>query len=547
MGLFSRRERASKTVGGGVEPKLSTSQSKSSLASAASSSIKSPIASSNRIMNRTSGGTASTNGPATPLTPFSPGLAPKIDMPRAPDPQLDPVGYLRSLGAVRDRSKIVTDKALRNDLRHFDVDMRKFGDVVSFVSNIIKRDYDAPFTSIPPHGRHQHFAVGGRDRIAHLLSTFPDEIDNTERCKRLIDLFLVSVLLDAGAGTKWSYKSAENGRVYKRSEGIAVASLEMFKAGLFSSDKTNKNQVDKMGLQSLTVEQLAQGLQSKPGNEMAGLEGRAQLLIRLGKTLEEKTEYFGSDGRPGSMLDYILSHPSTQASSVIIVPLPVLWNVLMDGLASVWPASRTAINGVSLGDAWPCSSMPQPAQSPSSPTFSPFPNTTGQSNGVAPWESILPFHKLTQWLTYSLMQPMQSVMKIHFAGQELLTGLPEYRNGGLFIDLGVLTLKQEDQDRGLDNYNKFCDRTGVKGVEVAPMFEPGDDVIVEWRGVTVGFLDRLCLEVNRVLKPELAGNELSLAQLLEAGSWKGGREIAEVSRPNTKEPPILIDSDGTVF
>lgn len=438
-------------------------------------------------------------------------------------------------------------KALKNDLRHFDVDMRKFPDVVSFVANIIKRDYDAPFTTIPPHGRYQHFGVGGRDRIAHLLATWPEDmVDNTEKCKRMIDLFLVSVLLDAGAGTKWSYKSVENGRVYRRSEGIAVATLDMFKTGLFSGSPANKYQVDKEGLRQLTVEKLAQGLQSTPGNEMAGLEGRAQLLIRLSEALNN-TEYFGEDGRPGNMLDHILSHPSTQASSVIIVPLTVLWNVLMDGLAPIWPPSRTAINGVSLGDAWPCSSMPQPAQSPTSPTFSPFPNTTGQSNGIAPWESILPFHKLTQWLTYSLMQPMQSIMKIQFAGQELLTGLPEYRNGGLFIDMGVMTLKPEDQERGLQHYAEYCQRTGTKAVEVAPMFEPSDDVIVEWRGATVGFLDMLALEVNRVLKAELAGGELSLAQVLEAGSWKGGREIAEVSRPNTKEPPILIDSDGTVF
>lgn len=142
---------------------------------------------------------------------------------------------------------------------------------------------------------------------------------------------------------------------------------------------------------------------------------------------------------------------------------------------------------------------------------------------------------------------MQSIMKIQFAGQELLTGLPEYRNGGLFIDMGVMTLKPEDQERGLQHYAEYCQRTGTKAVEVAPMFEPSDDVIVEWRGATVGFLDMLALEVNRVLKAELAGGELSLAQVLEAGSWKGGREIAEVSRPNTKEPPILIDSDGTVF
>jgi hypothetical protein len=160
---------------------------------------------------------------------------------------------------------------------------------------------------------------------------------------------------------------------------------------------------------------------------------------------------------------------------------------------------------------------------------------------------------------------MQQLLKMHFAGTELLTGLPEYRNGGLFVDMGVLNLKKDDAERGLQNYNEWVQRTGAKGVEVAPMFEPSDDVIVEWRGVTVGFLDMLCVEVNKALKPELGGNELTLAQLLEAGSWRvsfippnnmprnstnssqGGREIAEINRPNTKEPPILIESDGTVF
>lgn len=202
-----------------------------------------------------------------------------------------------------------------------------------------------------------------------------------------------------------------------------------------------------------------------------------------------------------------------------IVPLPTLWNVLMSGLAPIWPPSRTAINGISLGDAWPCSVMPQPNASSGGPSFSPFPNS-GRAGSAAAWESILPFHKLTQWLTYSLMQPMQQLMKIHFAGQNLLTGLPEYRNGGLFVDMGVLTLKAEDMERGLEHYKEFCLRTGTRGVEVAPMFEPSDDVVVEWRGVTVGFLDRLCVDVNHALKAELNGNELTLAQVLEAGSWK---------------------------
>lgn len=181
--------------------------------------------------------------------------------------------------------------------------------------------------NIPGHGRYQHFCVGGRDRIAQLLSTWPEEVDNTERCRRLVDLFLVSVLIDAGAGTQWTYKSAENGRIYKRSEGIAVASLEMFKSvsacyteplvlnrtdvanklqGLFSGNPKNRAQVDKVGLQNLTHEKLAAGLQSRPGNEMAGMEGRTDLLLRLADALSEKSDYFGEDGRPGNMVGMLL-------------------------------------------------------------------------------------------------------------------------------------------------------------------------------------------------------------------------------------------------
>ncbi|KAM4066552.1 uracil catabolism protein 4 [Hirsutella rhossiliensis] len=471
MGLFSRKSKAAKANSSSI----TISQSSASLNSS----------NSKLVGTRTSAGTIS---PRTPLSPMSPVKLPKVDLPRPPDPQLDPTGYLRSLGAVRDRSRLVMDKLLANQLHHFDVDLTKLADVVTFVSGLIKRDYPAPFNSIPGHGRYQHFCVGGKDRIVDLLATWPDSVDNTERCRRLIDLFLVSVLLDAGAGTQWSYKSVKDGRTYRRSEGLAVASLEMFEAGVFSGNPDNKAQVDK----------------SRQGNKLAGLDGRTALLIRLARALNEKRDFFGADGRPGNMIDHLLSHPSTLASSMLVVPLPVLWNVLMNGLA---------LSG---------------------------------SDG-ARWESILPFHKLTQWLTFSLMQPMQSLLNMHFAGTELLTGLPEYRNGGLFVDMGVLTLKADDNERGLQNYSEYCLRTGTKQVEVAPMFEPGDDVVVEWRGATVGLLDKLCEEVNKSLKAELAGNELTLPQLLEAGSWKGGRELAEIHRPNTKEPPILIESDGTVF
>ena len=358
------------------------------------------------------------------------------------------------------------------------------------------------------------------------MATWPSSVDAQERTRRLIDLFLVSVLLDAGAGTKWQYKSKESGKIYKRSEGLAVASLEMFKMGLFSSNPDQPCQVDSGGLKKLTTERMAKGLQVNSENPIDGLEGRTNLLIRLADALTEHVEIFGPETRPGNMLDYLISHPSTQIAAVPIVPLPTLWSTLMDGLSTIWPNTRTQIDDVPLGDAWPCASMP--------------------SHPTHPWESIVPFHKLTQWLTYSLMVPMQKLSNIHFAGVELMTGLPEYRNGGLLVDTGLLTLKDEDAKRGLSQYQMNATRQGQPNYEVVPLFTAGDDVIVEWRALTVGFLDLLLDEVN-VLLGVSGSNKLSLAQMLEAGTWKGGREIAEVSRPNTKEPPIMILSDGTVF
>lgn len=111
----------------------------------------------------------------------------------------------------------------------------------------------------------------------------------------------MSVLLDAGAGTEWSYKSKENGRVYKRSEGLAVASLEMFKSGLFSGDEEQPYRVDAVGLRKLTLEAMAKGLQVSEHNKIAGLEGRTGVIMRLADALEKK-KFFGQDARPGNML-----------------------------------------------------------------------------------------------------------------------------------------------------------------------------------------------------------------------------------------------------
>lgn len=69
---------------------------------------------------------------------MSPPVIPNIELPKTPDPNVDPAGYLRSIGSVRERCSLVAAKARRNELQHFDVDMGKFEDTTKFVVSIIK-------------------------------------------------------------------------------------------------------------------------------------------------------------------------------------------------------------------------------------------------------------------------------------------------------------------------------------------------------------------------------------------------------------------------
>jgi hypothetical protein len=135
----------------------------------------------------------------------------------------------------------------------------------------------------------------------------------------------------------------------------------------------------------------------------------------------------------------------------------------------------------------------------------------------------VPFHKLSQWLVYSLIEPL-AAGGFHVTGLDGLTGLAEYRNGGLFLDWGAIVAHDDDLlRRPLD-----------------PFGEP----VVEWRALTVALLDRLADRVRHRLGRSAA--EFPLAKVLEGGSWAAGREIAAEMRPGGG-PPLVIASDGTLF
>jgi hypothetical protein len=132
-------------------------------------------------------------------------------------------------------------------------------------------------------------------------------------------------------------------------------------------------------------------------------------------------------------------------------------------------------------------------------------------------------HKLSQWLSYSLLEPLQWA-GIAVTDVAALTGLPEYRNGGLLLDAGVLKPRQPSV--------------------LARTFKPSDDFIIEWRALTVALLDEVAVLVRQQLGK--TADELPLACVLEGGTWAAGRALARERRPDGS-PPLKIDSDGTVF
>ena len=395
---------------------------------------------------------------------------------------------LLSAEAVRERCHELLDACERDALPHFVYDMKKLAGAADYVAGEVRRNY--PSLEIPFHSRWRHFEAGGIDRIAPLLIG----IDVAERARIRFDLAVTSVLLDAGAGTAWRWREPGTGLELARSEGLGVASLHLLASGALSSDPGQPLRADADGLARVTEETISRAFQVDAGNPLAGLAGRAALLRALGDALRAHPAWFGvAPARPGNLFDHLTA---SRAS----VALEDALGAVLHGLGAIWPG-RIVIDGINLGDVWR-----HPAVARDDVTH-----------------GLVPFHKLSQWLTYSLVEPMLEA-GVEVTGIDALTGLAEYRNGGLFVDLGVLALR----DSGA----------------VASPLAAGTPLVVEWRALTVALLDRLAPLVWERLG--LAAAPPPLVKMLEGGTWSAGRRIAAERRPGGG-PPIEVVSDGTVF
>ncbi len=413
------------------------------------------------------------------------------------------VAYFWSPQAIRDRCQLLFERVLAGESEHFRLDLDRMGSVADCVITTMRTHY--PSGEIPFHSRWRHFQVGSGDRLARLENRLQD-LEPLERLQCKWDLAIVSVLLDAGAGSAWKYRDPESRARVGRSEGLALASFDWFWRGGFSSNPRRPLQVDAAGLEQITLTDLAAAFQVRSENPLLGLEGRWQLLQRLAQALRAQPQSFGavhvgeggtesSPPRPGRLWEAIQPEdPSSgiQAAQVL--------QAVQRGFGSIWPG-RVWLAGIPFGDVWPYPHLPQ----------------------TEPGSHWVPFHKLLQWVTYSLLEPLQQE-GIPVGGLDELTGLAEYRNGGLFVDLGVIRLKQPEIGRQL--------------------YPPDSTVIVEWRALTVILLDQVAALIRERLG--CSAQELPLVKILQGGTWTAGRQIAAQLRPDAS-PPIQLLSDGTVF
>jgi len=382
------------------------------------------------------------------------------------------------------------DDALPNFRIHLDCIDR----TVDLVLKVTREAY--PSFEIPFHSRWRHFVANGDNRWADIADQ-SRWADRAARARAEFDLAIVSVFLDAGAGSSWRYHDPKTGSAIGRSEGLGLASLAMFAGGAFSADPREPLRVDAGVLANFAAADLERGMQVSDANPLVGMDGRAELLRRLGTLVASKPDVFGSrdTARPGGLFDQLAMLADGQE-----LPAPTILTELLQQLGPIWP-SRLTLGGIALGDCWKHPAL----------------TTADATSGL------VPLHKLSQWLAYSLIEPLQTA-GIRVSDIDGLTGLAEYRNGRLFVDTGVLAFRDAE--------------AAQQEHEVA------SSLVVEWRALTVALLDRIADGVRHRLK--LDATSLPLAKILEGGTWAAGRRLARERRADAS-PPVKIISDGTVF
>ena len=148
----------------------------------------------------------------------------------------------------------------------------------------------------------------------------------------------------------------------------------MFATGLFSSNSDDPCRVDGRALTALGESELAAGFQSDTDNLLIGLDSRTTLLNTLGQKIIKRC---GENSRLADLFS-----PLTQATEELSAG--TLLRTVLDATGDIWP-HRKSIGQIVVADVW----------------------QHRNAGGVGTGAGYVPFHKLSQWLSYSLIEPLQ--------------------------------------------------------------------------------------------------------------------------------------------
>ena len=402
--------------------------------------------------------------------------------------------YLLSLEAIGERSNRLLDYGLRGETPFFSVNIDALPAATDYVLEVCKERYQ--LAKIPGHSRINHYSQSNDNHWAWFQKPLEGS-DGTERMRLSFELLILSVLLDAGAGHHWIYLDHRTNTRFSRSEGLAVAVLNAFVAGVFSQDLSMKCGVTPESLACVSLERLREVFQVSSENLLSGLEGRFEVIACLGEIIaNDPIFHVNGSCRLGHLFDFFLEQDTHGRGT----SATFIFDTLVRSLTKLWPG-RFLLEGRALGDCWQ----------------HPLLKTSDESS------LFIPFHKLTSWLCYTLVDGLEKG-GVKVIDQHELKGLAEYRNGGFMIDIGLLSFNHPgDAEKSMDQ---------------------GHPLVVEWRGLTVALLEKLRESLCRRLN--LNGNQLLMAHVLEGGTWAAGRKIARQLRPEG-HPPLQIVTDGTLF
>ena len=258
------------------------------------------------------------------------------------------VRQLLTSAAVRQAAHRMLQEAREGKLQCWTIDMGKLPEVADLVATITRRNY--PSLAIPFHSRWRHFDVGGVDRWAALQRQW-GPLPPRELARRAFDLVIPSVLSDAGSGGRWSFADPDTGKTFTSSEGLALASLQLYKSLIGASPsgalRGSASRIPHRGPFRAAVP----GQRSEPAG---GCRGPRCPAARAGRNLPRTGQMPSrSEGpaRPGGLVDAMFARSQNGA-----IAAPDMLAIVLDALGPIWP-SRLTLQGIPLGDSWNYAAM----------------------------------------------------------------------------------------------------------------------------------------------------------------------------------------------